>query len=57
MKQSGKEAIEDISPQMLVKHWENMNSRINHVVSVNGEHVEQDCIWLNSLQNFYCSAY
>lgn len=41
MKERINQAIEGISTETLEKVWKNMNSRINHLVRVNGGHIEQ----------------
>lgn len=44
MKERINQAIAGISTETLEKVWKNMNSRINHVVRVNGGHIEQHII-------------
>lgn len=44
MKERIKQAIEAVSTETLEKVWKNINSRINHIIRVEGGHIEQDNI-------------
>ena len=53
MKERIKQAIEAVSTETLEKVWKNINSRINHIIRVNGGHIEQDNIWTKLLEYLY----
>lgn len=41
LEQKSKQAIKSISTKTIQKLWKNMNARINYVVKVNDENIEQ----------------
>lgn len=57
MKQINKFAIESVSTASLEKGWNKINSRINHIVRVNGKKIEQNNTWIKLLEYFYYLTY
>lgn len=52
-----RQAVEGISTQISGRVRKSVNARINDVVSVDGEHIEQDSLEMKVLEYLYYNAY